>query len=64
MLDLRALVDCANPDCGETYEGHWADDSMSVQDMAEPPEAEQVCPLCGHKQEETYPAWCWNSEAG
>jgi hypothetical protein len=64
MVVLTALVDCENPDCGETYEGRWEDDSMSVQDMAEPPAAEQECPLCGHKQFEVYPAWCFNSEAG
>jgi len=64
VLELTALVDCVNPDCGETYEGRWLDDSMSVQDMAEPPVAEQECPSCGHKQEETYPAWCFRSEAG
>lgn len=64
MLELTALVDCGNPACGETYEGRWLDDSMSVQDMAEPPVAVQECPLCGHTQEETYPAWCFRSEAG
>jgi hypothetical protein len=35
-----------------------------VQDMAEPPVAEQECPACGHKQAETYPGWCFRSEAG
>ena len=64
MLTLHALVDCQNLECGEVYEGTWTDDSMSVQDMAEPPVAVQQCPVCGHQQEETYPAWCWTSEAG
>lgn len=62
MLELSALVDCAN--CWETYPGRWVDDSLSVQDMAEPPEAEQECPACGHRQLETYPGWCFRSEAG
>jgi hypothetical protein len=62
VLILRALVDCGS--CGETFEGTWTDDSMSVQDMAEPPEAGQACPACGHVQLEVYPAWCFNSEAG
>lgn len=61
MLELTALVDCAR--CGTTYDGRWTDDSMSVQDMAEPPEALQQCP-CGYRQSEVYPGWCWNSEAG
>lgn len=64
MLILTALVDCANPECGAVYEGTWTDDSMSVQDMAEPPEAEQTCPTCEHKQVETFPGWCFRSEAG
>jgi hypothetical protein len=64
MLDLTALVDCGNPGCGETFDGHWQDDSLSVQDMAEPPEAEQECPACGHRQLEVYPGWCFRSEAG
>lgn len=62
MVILRALIDCEK--CGETYEGAWTDDSASVQDMAEPPEAEQQCSSCGHEQLETYPGWCFNSEAG
>ena len=62
MLILNALIDCE--ECGETFEGTWTDDSMSVQDMAEPPQAEQTCPLCGNVQTEVYPAWCWTSEAG
>ena len=37
---------------------------MTVQDMAEPPEADQECTNCGHRQVEVYPKWCWNSEAG
>src|SRR5215472_16843731 len=45
VLELTALVDCDG--CGTTYEGRWQDESMSVQDMAEPPEAEQTCPACG-----------------
>jgi hypothetical protein len=62
MLELTALVDCAK--CDTTYDGRWTDDSLSVQDMAEPPEAVQECPGCGHEQLETYPGWCWQSEAG
>lgn len=62
MLRLTALIDCAA--CGATFEGCWLDDSMSVQDMAEPPEAEQECPNCGHRQLETFPGWMFNTEAG
>ena len=62
MLELHALVDCEN--CEGAYDGRWTDDSMSVQDMAEPPCAEQECPSCGHQQLEIYPKWCFQSEAG
>lgn len=62
MVILHANVECDS--CGEIYEGTWTDDSLSVQDMAEPPEQPQACMSCGHEQLEVYPGWCFNSEAG
>jgi hypothetical protein len=62
MVVLTALIDCGA--CGVTYDGRWEDNSASVQDMAEPPEAEQACPGCGNVQLEVFPGWCWNTEAG
>ena len=59
---LIATVECE--DCGEVYDGTWADSSMGTEDMAEAPVAVQHCPSCGHPQEETYPGWAWQSEAG
>lgn len=61
-LVLHANIDCEK--CELTYEGTWHDDSHTVQDMAEPPVAEQECPGCGHRQQETYPGWMYRSEAG
>jgi len=60
-LVLTANVDCES--CGAVYQGMWADSSMSLEDMAEPPVAVQSC-SCGHQQEETWPGWCFRSEAG
>lgn len=62
MLVLRALLDC--PVCGITFKGVWEDDSLSVQDMAEAPVADQTCD-CGYvMKDEEYPGWMFRSEAG
>jgi hypothetical protein len=61
-LVLRGRVDC---DCGEIFEGVWRDPSLSLEDMAEAPVADQECPSCGkiHKDEQ-WPGWAFRSEAG
>jgi hypothetical protein len=61
-LRLTANVDCRQ--CGAAYEGQWADSSISLEDMTEPPVAMQECPACGCRQEETWPGWMHRSEAG
>ncbi len=61
-IELTAFVTCNQ--CGNDYEGHWFDDSLDIQDMAEAPVSVQECPGCGHKQEEEYPGWSFRSEAG
>lgn len=62
MRYLTGTVECAS--CHEVYDGSWADDSMDVNDMAEAPVASQTCPSCGHVQQEEWPGWTWQSEAG
>jgi hypothetical protein len=62
VLEFVANVDC--PQCGTTYEGHWTDDSITVEDATDPPVGLQTCPGCGHQHEETYPGWFFHSEAG
>jgi hypothetical protein len=62
MLVLRANLDC---ECGEVFEGEWTDTSLSLEDMAEPPVADQQCPACGLiMADEPWPGWMWRSEAG
>jgi hypothetical protein len=58
----RNNVECDS--CHLVYEGEWEDDSLDPEDMAEAPVAAQVCPGCGHSQEEVYPGWAYQSEAG
>jgi len=61
-LVLRAILDCS--DCDESFEGVWHDSSLSIQDMAEPPVADQKCPNGHVMKDEVYPGWCFRSEAG
>jgi hypothetical protein len=62
MIVLRSLLDC--PSCEATFEGIWEDDSLSLQDMAEAPVADQTC-VCGHvMKDEEFPGWMFRSEAG
>ena len=65
-LVLTALVDCDGPDgCNETFDWTWEDDSISIEDMAEPPVADVTCPECGAVQTNVaWPGWCFRSEAG
>jgi len=49
--------------CDTTYVGNWHDDSITVQDMRERPEAVQRCPNCGHLQLMEYPGWGHYGEA-
>jgi hypothetical protein len=63
MAVLTAFVTCESD--GTEYEGQWpAPEEGDEQDQAEAPVALQVCPSCGHEQEEEYPGWTFHSEAG
>ena len=61
-LVLTGLVECES--CELVYQGEWADNSDTLDDMAEAPEQTQYCPGCGHPQDETWPGWAYRSEAG
>jgi hypothetical protein len=60
MAVLAATVDC--PECGTAFEGRWLV-TGDVEDMVEPPEAEQECPG-GHRFSEEFPGWSHYVEAG
>lgn len=59
---LVAWIECL--ECGVTYAGGWEDDSDTIEDIDEAPVKEQVCPACGHVQQELYPGWINRTEAG
>jgi hypothetical protein len=66
-LVLTALVDCDEDEggCGVTFQAVWTDDSISVEDMAEPPAADITCPECGRTVTAMeWPGWMFRSEAG
>lgn len=62
-LQFDARWDCEQ--CGTTYIEHWEDDSLSLEDMAEPPVTDSTCPSCGHVHKKLeWPGWMFRSEAG
>lgn len=61
-LHFSANLDC--PKCGTIIDGVWEDSSVDIEQMVDPPVAEQICPECGHKWMETYPGWTNYSDAG
>ncbi len=63
LLGFTENVQC--PVCGETFEGHFLDysQSLSVQDMTEPPTGEHECE-CGHRFRSELTGWMFYSEAG
>lgn len=62
-LILTAIVDCEG--CEVPFQATWYDDSMSLEDMAEAPEADITCPECGHVHPAmAWPGWTFRSEAG
>jgi len=57
-----ACPDCPHDDC--LFDGAWSDPASDVEDMQEPPVADQVCPR-GHVIEAVpYPGWSYYTEAG
>lgn len=62
MLEFTARVEC--PECETEFEAVWLDDSITAEDMTEPPEGDFTCPGCGHIHHQVYPGWMFRSEAG
>lgn len=64
VLRFTENVDC--PACGTTFEGvfHDQDQSITVEDMTEPPVGEHECPACGHRWASAATGWAFFSEAG
>lgn len=62
LLVFTENVDC--PSCGEMFLGTFTDDSMDVEDMAEPPSSSQECPGCGHRWVALATGWFNYGDAG
>ena len=55
-------VEC--PACETVFEGEFYDDSMSVQDITEPPVGSHKCPECDTEWISQATGWTLHSEAG
>jgi hypothetical protein len=64
ILSFTENVDC--PSCGERFEAEFVDhsQSLSVQDMTEPPRGDHQCPVCDHEFDSSMTGWMFYSEAG
>lgn len=61
-LRFTENVDC--PRCDAVFEGEFFDESMNVQDIAEPPSATHTCPVCQHRWVSCLTGWTMYGEAG
>lgn len=57
-------VEC--PACKEIFEGQFFDhtQSLTVEDMVDPPSGDHECPFCEYKFSSTISGWMFYSEAG
>lgn len=62
LLRFTENVDCGQ--CGTTFEGTFFDDSMTVEDIVDPPRGRHCCPSCGHQWASEMTGWTFYSEAG
>lgn len=67
--DAPVLRFCENvtcPACGEIFEGEFLDhtQSLSVQDMVEPPRGDHQCPYCEGRFCSALTGWMLFGEAG
>lgn len=60
---LRFVEIVACPACGTEQHCWFGDDSLSFQDMTDPPTGTQTCD-CGHTWTATATGWSFFSEAG
>jgi len=61
-LQFVEIIDC--PLCGTAFETVFTDDSLTVEDIVEPPTADHTCPSCGHLWNAPMTGWTFYSEAG
>lgn len=62
MLTLQTLLDC--PACDLTFDAAFnVPTADTLDELADPPDAEQVCPACGHEWVAEYPGWAHVNEA-
>lgn len=61
LLRFTENVEC---DCGCVFEGVFYDDSMTVEDIVDPPRGRHTCPECGHRFVTELTGWTFFSEAG
>lgn len=54
-LVFSEIVDC--PACSSAFDGVWVDNSITVEDIVEPPMATQICPECKHVFEAELTGW-------
>lgn len=62
QLRFTENVDCES--CGTTFEGEFHDESLTVEDIVDPPVGEHTCPACGHHFASQMTGWTFYSEAG
>lgn len=66
QLQLRFTENVECRICGLLFEGVFydPDNSMTVEDIVEPPIGEHQCPGCGHRWISAYSGWSFYTEAG
>lgn len=64
QLRFTQNIECRR--CGLVFEGVFVDldNSMTVEDMVEPPIGKHTCPGCGRHWFSEYSGWQFYSEAG
>lgn len=62
QLRFTEWVDC--PVCDTVFDAVFVEDSISVEDIVDPPCGPQVCPCCGHTWVCQMTGWMFYGEAG
>lgn len=61
-LYFTEFVDC--PRCDTVVDGIFTDDSITVEDIVDPPTGSHACPTCGHAWTSDMTGWTLFTEAG
>lgn len=62
LLTFTEFVVC--PSCGYEFESDFHDNSLSVEDIVDPPYGEHICPQCVIRFGSHMTGWTFYSEAG